>query len=81
MKKYDSTSFQLRQLHWLNVIKERIHFKLLVIIFKCINGLAPLPLSTLLSMKSETNFTLETKHYFVSTAFGKRAFSYFTPHL
>ena len=38
--KYEHTSPLLQQLHWLP-INERIHFKAMLYIYKCLNGLAP----------------------------------------
>ena len=50
---WDSRSVQsktehLQKLHWLKV-PERIQFKILLMVFKCINGLAPSYLSDLIS--------------------------------
>ncbi len=46
-KKYDHISQVLSTLHWLS-IKHRIHFKILLITYKALNGLAPEYLSELL---------------------------------
>ena len=48
-RKYDHASPFLHQLHWLPV-KERIAFKILLCVFKAINGLAPEYLTTLLTL-------------------------------
>ena len=38
--KFDHVTPVLRQLHWLND-RERIDFKLAVLVYKCLHGLAP----------------------------------------
>jgi len=43
-KKFDHITPVLRQLHWLP-IRQRITFKLAMIVFKCLHGLAPSYLS------------------------------------
>ncbi len=50
-RKYDHISPVLSTLHWLP-IKHRIHFKILLITYKALNGLAPQYLSELLSQYS-----------------------------
>ena len=42
--KYDHITSLLQELHWLR-IKQRIEFKLSVLVFRCLNGLAPSYLS------------------------------------
>ncbi len=44
-RKYDHVTPLLRELHWLRV-PERIDYKLAVLVFKCLNGLAPVYLAT-----------------------------------
>ena len=39
--KYDSSTLPRHQLHWLPVV-ERIKFKLLTLVYKCLNDQAPL---------------------------------------
>ena len=46
LKKRESTTPYLKKLHWLR-IQERIEFKALMLVFKCLNGLAPVYLSEL----------------------------------
>ena len=65
-------------LHWLT-IKQRISFKTLVTVFKCVHRLAPIPLQGLIIIKDTDSLLLEVKHSFPSTNFGKRAFSYYGP--
>ena len=45
--KYDSLTLARHQLHWLPV-EERIKFKLLTLVYECLNDQAPLYLQTLL---------------------------------
>ena len=47
-RKYNSITPILRELHWLPVA-ERIHFKILLLTFKSLNGMAPFYLNELLS--------------------------------
>ena len=77
-KKRDSVSDDLKSLHWLTV-SQRISFKVLTTVFKCIHGLGPIPLSDLIVIKDDTSCLLEVKNFFPSTKLGKRAFCYFGP--
>ena len=54
--KYDSAREALQQLHWLP-IRERIDFKVACLVFKCLNNMAPSPLSDLLSPRIYTRHT------------------------
>ena len=74
------TSQHLRDLHWLPV-EERCYFKLLVIIFKCLNTMAPTMLASKLHIHSAVNMTLKTSVFSPHTAMGRRAFSYLGPRL
>ena len=47
LKKHQPVETHLQQLHWLKV-QERIEFKIVLLTFKCLNGLAPSYLSDLL---------------------------------
>jgi hypothetical protein len=49
--KYDSATDALRDCHWLP-IKARVQYKLLVLVFKSMNGLAPIYLQKLLTPKN-----------------------------
>ncbi len=53
-RKYDQISPVMSTLHWLP-IKHHIDFKILLITYKALNGLAPQYLSELLSHYSPTN--------------------------
>ena len=51
VKRMDSSTEALKKLHWLP-IKFRIRFKILLLVYKCLNGLAPSYLTELLKLKS-----------------------------
>lgn len=81
-RKYESISVGLKHLHWLN-IEQRSAFKVLTLVYKCLNDTAPLLLSDLLSPSlsifRHTSHTLHIK--FCDTLQGRRAFSYCGPRL
>ena len=85
--KYSSSENALIQLHWLPV-KERIDYKILTIIFKCLNKMAPQYLSAKIKVKTYTRntrassngITLEVPFVRKST-FAARAFSVYGPTL
>ncbi len=83
-RKYDLSSPVLSTLHWLP-IKHRIHFKILLITYKALNGLAPQYLCELLShyspsrlLRSQNSGHLIIRRISKSTA-GGRSFSYLAP--
>ncbi len=85
-RKYDHISPVLSTLHWLH-IKHRIDFKILLITYKALNGLAPQYLSELLShyssshpLRSQNSGHLIIPRISKSTA-GGRSFSYLAPKL
>ncbi len=85
-RKYDHISPVLSTLHWLP-IKHRIDFKILLITYKALNGLAPQYLSELLShyipsrpLRSQNSGHLIIPRISKSTA-GGRSFSYLAPKL
>ncbi len=85
-RNYDHNSPVLSTLHWLP-IKHRIHFKILLITYKALNGLAPQYLSELLShyspsrlLRSQNSGHLIIPRISKSTA-GRRSFTYLTPKL
>ena len=82
-KKNCSITSVLNELHWLK-IEERIVFKVLLLVFKCLNGLCSNNLETLLrklpnQCRSQNMSLLETK--WTNTKYGKRTFSYAGPKL
>ncbi len=85
-RKHDHISPVLSTLHWLP-IKYRIHFKILLINYKALNGLAPQYLSELLShyspsrlLRSQNSGRLIIPRISKSSA-GGRSFSYLAPKL
>ncbi len=84
-RKYDHITPVLKELHWLP-ITARINFKVLLITYKCLNGLAPEYLSELLKpfdtqgMRStEQGLLLIPRTHLVT--YGDRAFSRAAPYL
>ncbi len=85
-RKYDHISPVLSTIHWLP-IKHRIDYKILLITYKALNGLAPLYLSELLShyspprpLQSQNSGHLIISRISKSTA-GGRPFFYLAPKL
>ena len=66
-----------KHLHWLN-IEQRIFYKVLLIVFKCIYGLAPTALQDMCVSSRRDNLLLQCT-FFNRTKYGKRAFSYYAP--
>ena len=85
-RKFDSISPILQELHWLP-IKSRIKFKLLTMVFRCIQGSAPVYLQEIIkSYKPKRNLRSDSKHLLnqirVRTKqFGDRAFAKTAPEL
>jgi len=77
--KYDHVGDSLKKLHWLP-IRERIVYKNLLLVFKCLNGMGPQYLTEMLCY---TNFshTLQLYEPSVNTSFGERAFQKYAPKL
>ena len=74
LKKRDSVTQHLKNLHWLK-IRERIDFKILLLVFKCLNGLAPEYLSELLQYNNLSGSrTPSLKSSVTATQKGARAF-------
>ena len=65
--------------HWLKV-RERIIYKMIIIVHKCLHFKAPDSLSGVL-MYSDSDRTMKLKHLKVKTRFGTRAFSHAGPKL
>ena len=78
LRKRDPIRQEICNLHWLR-INERILFKILVMVFKCINNMAPVELSSLVSFHSIENCTL--RYVFLESVHGRRSFRYSAPRL
>ena len=87
-RKYDHITPILRELHWLPV-KFRIHFKLLLLTFKALHGMAPKYMVNLLVVKVEGNYLLRSNDSIMLEfpkgkllrSFGDRSFTVAAPKL
>ena len=79
-RKYDRQSLTplYNELHWLR-IRERIVFKLCLIVHKCVWGLGPESYDEMIVMKNSRTLKLVEKKF--DTGYGKRAFSCAGPKL
>ena len=81
VNKYERISVNalMHSYHWLKV-KERIEFKILTLVYKCLNGLAPTDLSSsLVLLRSERSKQLVIPKY--KGRYGERSFSVSGPKL
>ena len=76
-KKNESVKQCFKDLHWLN-IDQRISFKVILLVFKCIHNLAPLFLQNHIKIKDHDKDLLSVD-YFPVTNIGRRAFKFFAP--
>ena len=78
-RKHDSTSDLLKNLHWLRV-EERVSYKLILLVFKCINAKAPSYLSAMIQFSgSHVHSDLIVSRS--STHYGDRSFVHAGPKL
>ena len=79
LKKYDSLGETLKKLHWLPVA-ERIQFKILLVVYKCLANQGPEYLKELLryNFSNSTPFLQESRTH---SSCGDRAFQYLAPRL
>ena len=77
-KKFESVRDVLVDLHWLKV-EERIVFKLLVLIFKCLHNMAPICLKELIHIKDDPKCLLVYSK--LKSHCGRRSFTYIAPKL
>ena len=56
-RKYDHVTPVLQELHWLPV-RYRIHFKILLLAFNALNGMAPAYISDLIAVRKHTRYSL-----------------------
>ena len=80
LRKRDSVSGHIASLHWLTV-EQRVAFKLLLLVFKCLNQSAPSTLIDVLHVKDNNTMLLEVNSFFPLSEFGRRAFRYSAPRL
>ena len=78
LRRSANVSNMLHELHWLP-IRARIVFKVTCFVYKCIHGMAPVYLSSLLEYKNHSNLTLARARCL--TTYGDRAFSSCGPAL
>ena len=86
--KYSHITPALYELHWLPVLA-RIQFKILLLAFKAIHGLAPVYISNLLVIKRKSSYNirsnsgilLEPPRGKMLSTLGERAFQAAAPHL
>ena len=78
LRPHARVSAHFRNLHWLRV-EERSYFKLLTVVFKCINNLAPSQLALKIRVRCPEDMLLETRHIHLCSVAGKRSFSYLAP--
>ena len=85
-KRFDHITPILFKLHWLP-LGYRIHFKILLLVYKCLNGLAPTYLSELLRYTNGPRLLRSSSRNFLAQprtklkTYGDRAFSAATPKL
>ena len=84
-KKVDHISPALRSLHWLPV-RQRIDFKVLMLVYKALNGLGPKYISDLLTQYEPSRPLRSSGSGFLSvprvrTRHGEAAFSFYAPHV
>ena len=81
LKKQTSVDENLMKLHWLK-IQERVEFKLLLLTFKCLNGMAPTYLTELLQYNNLSGSRMPSLHVPSTTSSaGDRAFQSCAPKL
>ena len=85
-KRFDHITPILFKLHWLP-LGYRIHFKILLLVYKCLNGLAPTYLSELLRYTNGPRLLRSSSQNFLAVprtrlkTYGDRAFSAAAPRL
>ena len=85
-KRFDHIIPIMFKLHWLP-LNYRIHFKILLLMYKCLNGLAPTYLSELLRYSNSPRILRSSSQNFLAVprsrlkTYGDRAFSAVAPRL
>ena len=75
-KKHESVRDVLSDLHWLPV-ERRIIFKILLLTYKILNGIAPQCLASLITVKNANALLLNNVYF--DSAYGRRCFAYVAP--
>lgn len=75
-RKHESVRDVLKELHWLPV-QQRIIFKVLLLTFKILNGMAPENLSSLISVRHADALILNNVYF--NSVNGRRTFAYIAP--
>ena len=75
-RKHESVRDVLVELHWLPV-EQRIIFKILLLTYKILNGIAPDCLASLLTVRRADEFLL--KNVYFDSVYGRRRFAYVAP--
>ena len=78
--KFDHVGSTLKDLHWLP-IKQRIKYKMLLLVFKCLNNLAPFYLSSLINYTNILSHNVYLKEPSVYSSYGERSFAKAGPKL
>ena len=77
-RKCESIRADIAKLHWLR-IEERIVFKILITVYKCLHDVCTNELRTLLCIRDSNSMTLQL--VFMNTTHGRRSFRYIAPRL
>ena len=80
IRKRNSPREYFQRLHWLD-IERRIIFKVLLIVYKCIRGIAPIPLMKLIDVSNHSTLQLKINNYIPKSGLGDRSFKYYAPRL
>ena len=80
LKKRDDVIDKMMSLHWLKV-NERIVFKILLLVYKCVNGTAPSYLIELLSFNNTSSTRMSSLHISLHEPSHPRAFQTLAPKL
>ena len=80
LKKKESVDQKLQELHWLKVI-ERIEFKVLLLVYKSVNGLAPAYLNELIMFNNDSGCRRQSLHISDPYNTNNRAFQRAAPAL
>ena len=79
LKRRTSVSEYYKKLHWLK-IEQRIYYKIILMVFKCANGIAPVQLTEkIIKFKNIDTLTLNCMQ--CNSKSGRRSFSYIGPRL